>query len=105
MSETKVKLIKQKYNEFASHGLEQELELIKLVSTVAFDKMENDNKIYPLSTIENAEKYLRKNAEKIGATHVFGVEYQFAQPKDYAFRVHISGDAYKPKKDKNGAYR
>ena len=62
MSETKVKLIKQKYNEFASHGLEQELELIKLVSTVAFDKMENDNKIYPLSTIENAEKYLRKNA-------------------------------------------
>lgn len=100
MTDIKVKLIKQKYNEHASRGLEQELELIGLVSAVGFDKI-NDGKVYPYLNLKDAEEFLRAKAAEIGATHVFGVEYQFAQPENYLFRVYISGDAYKPKQNKD----
>lgn len=96
-SEKNVKLFKQTYQEFASQGLEERLEPIGIV--VGAGNCEN----LELDLLD-ANYKLSENALRLGATHVFGIEYHCHHGKTGSILL-AYGDAYKPKKDKNGPYR
>lgn len=100
-----IKLFKQTYREFASQGLEEILEPIGIVVSVFFDQQDDDGKYEPIATIENLNRNLVQKAEAMGATHVFGIEYSI-NDSNYAYIERMAtGDAYKPKENKNGPYR
>ena len=51
------------------------------------------------------DKELRKEAERLGGTHIFGIVYTFGLPSNFNSILFACGDVYKPKKDKTGPYR
>jgi hypothetical protein len=97
MAKQKVMLVKQSYREARESNLVGELGLLGLITASSSDGAFTGNSLYEL------DKSLREEAEKMGATHVFGIEYQgegvHGRPEypSVGFTM-VSGDAYKTPK-------
>ncbi|MBI5148801.1 hypothetical protein HZA33_03915 [Candidatus Pacearchaeota archaeon] len=83
-----VKLFKQSYGEARTNGFREELELVGMVSGHSSEGRLDKKRLEEVNTqIEEA-------AEKLGATHVFGIVYQVLSPDCYPSNLGV-GDAYR----------
>ena len=105
----KVKLYKQSYDEASTSGHilfydDESNEVagqLELVGMVSFADESLKTTIGPL--LEMVNEGVRKEATELGATHVFGIEYQIHSSREASDETYgrkyilASGDAYKPR--------
>lgn len=81
-----MKILKQSYR---GSKLEEKLEPIGVVLATGKGYQHRDN---PKDEFEWVTAKLIEKAEKLGATHIFGIEYRIAG--DYFSNMYCYGDAY-----------
>ena len=85
----KIKLVKQSYLE---SKVKEDLGLIGIVLAVESEYFETE---FEDKYFEQINRKLLKKSEKLGATHIFGIDYKITKDGGGWTQIFCYGDAYK----------
>lgn len=89
-----IKIFTQSYREAKESGIVSELEGVRVVT--GSSKSSADDDPFDNSVLQIAYNRLRNNAEKVGCSYVFGLDYKVERTEEFQYTF-VYGDAYKPK--------